>query len=97
MGLIRVKTCVLHLIWAKKCTLSWISGEHSVFDFGACFDPSQGFINASFENITSTEHALSLLKQFEAILQRETLKVRYKSTEESDCNARIRLEACSAR
>mmetsp|Transcript_13743 Transcript_13743/g.31844 ORF Transcript_13743/g.31844 Transcript_13743/m.31844 type:complete len:4493 (+) Transcript_13743:136-13614(+) len=34
----------------------------------------QGFINASFENITSTEHALSLLKQFESILQRETLK-----------------------
>lgn len=34
----------------------------------------QGFINASFENITSTEHALNLLHQFEAILQRETLK-----------------------
>ena len=34
----------------------------------------QGFINASFENISSTEHALSLLKQFETILQRETLK-----------------------
>ena len=34
----------------------------------------QGFINASFENITSTEHALTLLKQFETILQRETLK-----------------------
>ena len=34
----------------------------------------QGFINASFENITSTEHALNLLKQFEAILQRDTLK-----------------------
>uniref|UniRef100_A0A7S0HBM9 Uncharacterized protein n=1 Tax=Hanusia phi TaxID=3032 RepID=A0A7S0HBM9_9CRYP len=34
----------------------------------------QGFINASFENITSTEHALNLLRQFEAILQRETLK-----------------------
>jgi dynein heavy chain len=34
----------------------------------------QGFINASFENITSTEHALTLLKQFENILQRETLK-----------------------
>ena len=31
----------------------------------------QGFINASFENITSTEHALNLLRQFEAILQRE--------------------------
>ena len=29
----------------------------------------QGFINASFENITSTEQALSLLKQFESILQ----------------------------
>jgi len=34
----------------------------------------QGFINASFENITSTEQALSLLRQFESILQRETLK-----------------------
>ncbi len=34
----------------------------------------QGFVNASFENITSTEHALSLLAQFQAIMQRETLK-----------------------
>ena len=34
----------------------------------------QGFINASFENITSTDQALSLLKQFENILERETLK-----------------------
>ena len=34
----------------------------------------QGFINASFENISSTEHALALLKQFEIILERETLK-----------------------
>ncbi len=36
----------------------------------------QGFINSSFENITSTEHALNLLRQFQAILQRDTLKVR---------------------
>ena len=35
---------------------------------------TQGFVNSSFENITSTEHALSLLSQFQAILQRETLK-----------------------
>jgi dynein heavy chain len=28
----------------------------------------------SFENITSTEHALNLLRQFQSILQRETLK-----------------------
>ena len=34
----------------------------------------QGFINASFENITSTEHALSLLYKFESILERESLK-----------------------
>jgi dynein heavy chain len=34
----------------------------------------QGFVNASFENIASTEHALSLLAQFQAIMQRETLK-----------------------
>jgi len=34
----------------------------------------QGFINSSFENITSTEHALNLLRQFQAILQRDTLK-----------------------
>uniref|UniRef100_A0A383W453 AAA+ ATPase domain-containing protein n=1 Tax=Tetradesmus obliquus TaxID=3088 RepID=A0A383W453_TETOB len=32
------------------------------------------FINTSFENITSTEHALSLLAQFNAILQRDKLK-----------------------
>lgn len=31
-------------------------------------------MNASFENITSTDHALSLLAQFQAIMQRETLK-----------------------
>jgi hypothetical protein len=35
---------------------------------------AQGFVNASFESITSTEHALSLLQQFQAILQRETLR-----------------------
>merc|ERR1711871_22386 len=34
----------------------------------------QGFINSCFENITSTEHALNLLKQFQAILHRENLK-----------------------
>lgn len=34
----------------------------------------QGFVNASFEHITSTEHALSLLQQFQAILQRDTLR-----------------------
>ena len=34
----------------------------------------QGFINASFENIMSTEHALNLLKQFQAVLQRDNLK-----------------------
>ena len=34
----------------------------------------QGFINGSFENITSTDHALNLLRQFQAILQRDTLK-----------------------
>jgi dynein heavy chain len=34
----------------------------------------QGFINASFENIMSTEHALGLLKQFQAILQRDSLQ-----------------------
>lgn len=28
----------------------------------------------SFEHITSTEHAMSLLQQFQAILQRETLR-----------------------
>ena len=34
----------------------------------------QGFINLSFENITSTEHALNLLRQFQSILQRDLLK-----------------------
>ena len=34
----------------------------------------QGFINASFENIMSTEHALGMLKQFQAILQRDSLQ-----------------------
>ena len=34
----------------------------------------QGFINASFENIMSTEHALAMLKQFQAVLQRDNLK-----------------------
>ena len=36
----------------------------------------QGFINSSFENITSTEQALNMLKQFQAILQRETARGR---------------------
>ena len=34
----------------------------------------QGFINASFENIMSTDHALGLLTQFQAVLQRDNLK-----------------------
>ena len=34
----------------------------------------QGFVDNSFEHITSTEHAMSLLQQFQAILQRETLR-----------------------
>ena len=34
----------------------------------------QGFINGSFENIMSTEHALGLLKTFQAVLQRDNLK-----------------------
>ena len=34
----------------------------------------QDFINASFEHITSTEQALLLLRQFQSILQRESLK-----------------------
>lgn len=34
----------------------------------------QEFINSCFESITSTEHALNLLKQFQSILQRDTLK-----------------------
>ncbi len=35
----------------------------------------QGFMNASFENFMSSEHALELLRQFKVVLQRETLKV----------------------
>jgi hypothetical protein len=35
----------------------------------------QGFMDASFENIISSEHALELLRQFKVILQRETLTV----------------------
>lgn len=38
---------------------------------GAC----QGFINASFDNIRSTEAALNLLQQFQVVLQRDSLKV----------------------
>jgi dynein heavy chain len=34
----------------------------------------QDFINASFENITSTEHALNLLRQFQEILHRDSLR-----------------------
>ena len=34
----------------------------------------QKFINDSFENITSIEHSLNLLKKFQTILQRENLK-----------------------
>lgn len=39
-----------------------------------CPSYSQAFVNRSFENITSTEHALNLLAQFQAIMQRETLQ-----------------------
>jgi hypothetical protein len=34
----------------------------------------QAFINSSFENIASTQHALSLLAQFKAILLRDSLR-----------------------
>ncbi|CAM9244386.1 unnamed protein product [Chrysoparadoxa australica] len=34
----------------------------------------QQFINQSFENITSIEHSLKLLRKFQSILQRESLK-----------------------
>lgn len=34
----------------------------------------QAFINQSFENITSTDHALSLLAQFTSILRRDSLR-----------------------
>jgi dynein heavy chain, axonemal len=34
----------------------------------------QTFINKSFENISSTDHALNLLEQIQSILQRDTLK-----------------------
>jgi dynein heavy chain len=34
----------------------------------------QQFINSSFENITSIEHSLQLLRKFQSILQRESLK-----------------------
>jgi dynein heavy chain, axonemal len=34
----------------------------------------QLYINQSFENITSIEHSLRLLKKFQSILQRESLK-----------------------
>lgn len=34
----------------------------------------QAFINQSFENITSIEQSLKLLKKFQMILERETLK-----------------------
>lgn len=34
----------------------------------------QVFINSSFENITSTENALNLLKKFQSILQRDNLR-----------------------
>lgn len=35
----------------------------------------QAFINTSFQHISSTEHALNLLRQFQAILVRDSLKV----------------------
>jgi dynein heavy chain len=34
----------------------------------------QSFINKSFENISSTDHALNLLEQIQSILKRDTLK-----------------------
>ena len=39
----------------------------------------QAFINTSFQHISSTEHALNLLRQFQAILVRDSLKVSFLS------------------
>jgi hypothetical protein len=50
----------------------------------------QAFINSSFENISSTQHALSLLAQFKAILLRESLR------EELDSKVQVRhTERCA--
>jgi dynein heavy chain len=48
----------------------------------------QAFINSSFENISSTQHALSLLAQFKAILLRESLK------EELESKVQVRGHRC---
>ena len=47
-------------VWAHVCT--------------CLYTCAQGFVNASFENISSTEQALLLIRQFETILLRENLR-----------------------
>ena len=46
----------------------------------------QGFINQCFENIPSTQQALNLLRQFESILQRDSLK--------SDLESKYAMHLC---
>ena len=45
----------------------------------------QAFINTSFEQISSTEHALNLLRQFQAILLRDSLKVSTYASLSKEC------------
>jgi dynein heavy chain len=47
--------------------------RHSLSNVHGCTWP-QAFVNSSFEHISSTHHALSLLAQFKAILHRNSLK-----------------------
>ncbi|GLE09149.1 hypothetical protein PINS_up020740 [Pythium insidiosum] len=60
----------------------------------------QKFINDSFENITSIEHSLQLLRKFQTILQRENLKSDLDSQVQRhlpELRTRARARACAVR
>lgn len=64
------------------------SGRVWTIHSGCVYVCLQAFINSSFENISSTQHALSLLAQFKAILLRESLR------EELDSKVQVRHTEC---
>ena len=91
---LQVRDIFHKLIWDFGAYLSSMNLLHC-FCLGparqCCCAAVQAFVNVSFENITSTDHALSLLAQFNSILQRDALK------QELESKYQVRASTCFAR
>jgi hypothetical protein len=75
--------------------------QHTIFRLCCCWfltTALQSFVAKAFQDTTSTDQALSLLAQFDAILQRAALKQELESKYTASCAACLhcRREASSA-